>query len=219
MATPRTRRRPLACVLIAAVAAALAAGALIRRRHCRERRRRRRLGSARGRAGCGQCGSWCARIPPGYAHPPANRHSAHVAAAAALGRAGAGHGRADPPPLCGAGDQHATDAVRHRRRRPGRPAGRLRPDRAQPHHRRAGKRRGRQGGAVPHVAGRRPAGRRRRGRGVAARAGLLVARAGQERGADVLRRDLHRPGPDPAPARPRDHAGLARRQRARAPPD
>ena len=50
----------------------------------------------------------------------------------------------------------------------------------------------------------------RRGRGDAARAGLLVARAGQERGADVLRRDLRRPGPHPAPARSRDHAGPPR---------
>ena len=151
------------------------------------------------------------RAPAGQLHP------AYLAAAAALGRAGAGHGRAHPPPLRGAGDQHATDAVQHRRRRAGRPAGRLRPDRAQPHHRRAGERRRRQGGAVPHVAGRRPAGRRRRSRGGAARAELLVARAGQERGADVLRRDLHRPGPGAAPARPRDHAGDARRRRAGRP--
>ena len=72
------------------------------------------------------------------------------------------------------------------------------------------------GKVAPFAAGRRPAGRRRRGRDGAARAGLFVARAGHERRLDVLRRDLHRPGPGPAPARPRDHAG-ARRQWARRP--
>ena len=106
------------------------------------------------------------------------------------------------------------DAGRHRQRRAGRPAGRLRPDRAQPHHGRAGPRASpAKVKPVRHVAGRHRAGRRPRGGG-ATRAWLLHARAGRELGADVLRRDLHRPGPDAAPARPRDHAGVARRRRA-----
>jgi hypothetical protein len=80
MTPPRTRRRPLACVM---TAAALAAGALIAATAVVPQRARAqdsgtqaapRATAADGvgpEAGAGGSG-WCARIPPGFGHPPAN---------------------------------------------------------------------------------------------------------------------------------------------------
>ena len=70
MATPRTRRQPLACVLIAAVAAALAAGALNAADIAVAPQAQAAGAGDDAQAVAG--GSWCSRIPPGYAHPPAN---------------------------------------------------------------------------------------------------------------------------------------------------
>ena len=65
MATPRTRRQPLACVLIAAV---LAAGALNAVDIAVVAQAQAAGADAQAVAG----GSWCSSIPPGYAHPPSN---------------------------------------------------------------------------------------------------------------------------------------------------
>ena len=80
MTPPRTRRRPLACVM---TAAALAAGALIAATAVVPQRARAQdsgtqaapqaaaadgVGAEAGAGGSG----WCARIPPGFGHPPAN---------------------------------------------------------------------------------------------------------------------------------------------------
>lgn len=82
MMTTRTRPRPLACVLTtAAAAAALAAGVLIATAVIPQRARAQDGGAQaaplattadRPGVGVGVGSSWCARIPPGYAHPPAN---------------------------------------------------------------------------------------------------------------------------------------------------
>ena len=76
MTTTRTHRRPLARVLTAA--AALTAGALITAAELPPQRARAQDGGAQpmlqattaDEAGAGS--SWCTRIPPFYAHPPAN---------------------------------------------------------------------------------------------------------------------------------------------------
>ena len=69
MATPRTRRQPLACVLITA-AAALAAGALTAADIAVVPQARAAGAGDDAQAVAG--GSWCARIPPGFGHPPLN---------------------------------------------------------------------------------------------------------------------------------------------------
>jgi hypothetical protein len=76
MTTTRMRRRPLACVLATAV---LAAGALITATAVVPQRARAQdnsSGQAAAQAGAAAeaagAGGWCARIPPGYGHPPAN---------------------------------------------------------------------------------------------------------------------------------------------------
>lgn len=136
MMTPWTRYRRLACILTAAAAAALAAGTLITAAGPQLARAQDSGAGAAPQAGttaAGSGGSWCASIPPGYAHPPLNQTPVTVQ----LTRPSVEPvpaGRAHPPLLRGTGDQHASNAGRHRQRRAGRCAGRLHADRVQPHH-------------------------------------------------------------------------------------
>ena len=69
MATPRTRRQPLTCVLIATAAAALVAAAL---NIAVVPQAQAQAAGAGDNAQAVAGGSWCSSIPPGYAHPPAN---------------------------------------------------------------------------------------------------------------------------------------------------
>ena len=152
MPTPsRTRRRHLARL---AAAAALAARCLIAA-VAAQRARAQDSGAQAGataEAAAEAGGNWCARIPPGFAHPPVNLTPVTLQLCS-LGRAGAGHRRLDPPRLRGAGDQHAGGAGRIAERRAGRPAGRLRPTGRNHVADTEGRDHHRQGPAVRHVAG------------------------------------------------------------------
>ena len=200
MTTTRTHRRPLARVLTAA--AALTAGALITAAELPPQRARAQDGAAppmlqattADEAGAGS--NWCTRIPPGFAHPPAN---ATALTLRVLPRS------VEPAP--------ATDGLIHTQPTPYDIFGVVPVDpladfapTGRNLHRRTGARPRRQGAAVRHVPGQHPAGHRP-GAGAAIRAELHRARAGWELGADVLRRDLHRPGPGAPPSRSRNHVG------------
>jgi len=90
--------------------------------------------------------------PAGCGAPAGRIDPSHLAAGAALDRAGTGHGRAHPPRLRGAGYEHANNAGRHHRRRAARSAGRLQSDRAELRDGRLGPRRHRRGPTVRHAA-------------------------------------------------------------------
>ena len=67
---PRTRRRPLACVLAAAALAAIGFVVTAPQRAWAQDSSAQAGATATEEAA--GAGSWCARIPPGYGHPPAN---------------------------------------------------------------------------------------------------------------------------------------------------
>ena len=208
MTTTRTHRRPLARVL---TAAALAVEALITAAGLPPQRARAQDGGAQptlqattaDEAGAGS--SWCTRIPPFYAHPPANATALTLQLLQ----------RSVEPVLATDGLVHLPYVAQVTNTQPTpydifgvvpvdpladfAPTGRNL-------HRRTGARPRRQGAAVRHVPGQHPAGHRP-GAGAAIRAELHRARAGWELGADVLRRDLHRPGPGAPPSRSRNHVG------------
>ena len=70
MASPRTRRQPLACVLIAAVAAALVAGALNAADIAvvpQAQAQTQPAGAGDGSQAVAG-GNWCSMLPPGFGH-------------------------------------------------------------------------------------------------------------------------------------------------------